>query len=308
MYPRSYYETFLRYEASNEVFVAIPFSPQFEAPLNSILIPAIRATGITGAPLAERVVNRGTAGAADIHEMIFDGIVHSRLVIADMTVQASFSGVDGRPRWQPNANVAYEVGLASAWRNPEDVLLVHQASEEHSYSFDVQNLRHIAYDIRDTKGSIDLLAEEIRTAISRSTFIAQQSYQRLVQSVPPAAVHLMHAEAPHKDYSGIHFKKNEVSGLASGRALAIGELVSIGALRAAHIFAPENDAGSTVIYRWTELGLRLLLDWHVVPQERIDVLRKDLLHLKQPISLLKMGKPAVEMAKDSPEQPRPTKN
>ena len=95
--------------------------------------------------LVPRIINRATSGSPDIHEQIFDAILHSRLVVADMTVQSNYADASGKARWQANANVAYEVGLAAAWRNPEDVLLIHPGHPDHSYSFDVQNLRHVQY-------------------------------------------------------------------------------------------------------------------------------------------------------------------
>src|SRR2546422_4295388 len=116
----------MRYEASNQVFVAMPFTKHFQLAYENIIEPAIRLVTVSGQPLMPRIINRGTSGAPDIHEQIFDAIIHSRLVIADMTVQASYRGEDGATKWQANANVAYEIGLASTWRNPEDILLIHQ--------------------------------------------------------------------------------------------------------------------------------------------------------------------------------------
>ena len=171
MYPRTYFETFMRYEASNEIFVAIPFSNEFTQALDQIIVPAIRRILIRGVALKERVVNRGTAGAVDIHEQIYEGVIHSRLVIADMTVQSSYRTDDGSIRWQANANVAYEVGLAAAWRNPEDILLIYQSRSGHAYSFDVQNLRHVAYDLSNVNFSVNALTQELLGALQRSHFL-----------------------------------------------------------------------------------------------------------------------------------------
>lgn len=89
-------------------------------------------------------------------------------------------------RWQANANVAYEVGLASAWRNPEDILLIHQGHPNHSYSFDVQNLRHVQYD-PTTAASIPALADEIVRALNQSSFLAELAYQRILALPATAA-------------------------------------------------------------------------------------------------------------------------
>ena len=84
MYPRTYYETFMRYEASHDVFVAMPFTKSFQQLFESIIEPAITAVSLNGKPLKAKIINRATSGAPDIHEQIFDAIIHSRLVIADM--------------------------------------------------------------------------------------------------------------------------------------------------------------------------------------------------------------------------------
>ena len=109
MYPRTYYDTFMRYESSDEVFVAMPFSKPFEKAFESIIQPAIQSVTVNGNQLKPILINRTTTGAPDIHEKIYDATIHSRFVIADMTVQASYEGEDNQLRWQANSNVAYEV-------------------------------------------------------------------------------------------------------------------------------------------------------------------------------------------------------
>ncbi len=118
MHPRDYHQTFLRYQASDEVFVARPFTPRFDKAYDTIIEPAIRSVLINGKPVRPRIVNRSTTDSADIQTEICNGVLHCRLIVADMTVQGVV--VDGdRTSWQPNANVAYEVGLTAAWRNPQ---------------------------------------------------------------------------------------------------------------------------------------------------------------------------------------------
>ncbi|MFN8423733.1 MAG: hypothetical protein U0470_10265 [Anaerolineae bacterium] len=194
MYPRTYFETFMRYEATDQVFVAMPFSVPFRRAFESVIEPAIKRVSVNGRQLNPRIINRATSGAPDIHEQIFDAVLHSRLVIADMTVQFSCAGDTGTQMWQPNANVAYEVGLASAWRNPEDILLIHQGHPNHSYGFDVQNLRHVQYD-SEGDSSVALLTDEIVRALNQSVFLARMAFQRILESASPTVVQFMHLEA-----------------------------------------------------------------------------------------------------------------
>jgi hypothetical protein len=270
MYPRTYFETFMRYEAQDEVFVAMPFTEHFRAVYDNIIEPAIRRVTVRGKPLTPRIINRATSGSPDIHEQIFDAILHSRLVIADMTVQSSYTAEDGRARWQANANVAYEVGLASAWRNPEDVLLIHQGHPDHSYSFDVQNLRHVSYDPNDKK-SIVALSEEIVRAINQSTFLAKRAYEKILYSVSPSTIQFMHQEVA-RAFPVISFPDQNMP-IFDSRIHAASELLSFGALRNRNVLSQGEGKGAAVIYEWSELGLRMLVSLHAATPERVREIR-----------------------------------
>ncbi len=273
MYPRTYFETFMRYEVADQVFVAMPFSASFRQAFDHVIEPAIRQVTVNGRRLAPRIINRGTSGSPDIHEQIFDAILHSRLVIADMTVQSSCSGDDGKSRWQANANVAYEVGLASAWRNPEDVLLIHQGHPEHGYSFDVQNLRHVPYAPDDPE-SVRALADEIMRALNQSRFLANAAYQKILESASPTVLQFMHQEA-RRAFPVVSFQ-DEGMPIVDARIHAATELLSVGALKNRHVIPQGEGKGVAIIYEWTELGLRMLLSLHAVSVERLGELKKQI--------------------------------
>ncbi len=263
MYPLTYYETFMRYEASNQVFVAMPFTTNFQRAYQTVIEPAISAVMVNGKQLQPRIINRGTTGSPDIHEQIFDAIIHSRLVIADMTVQSMYTGDDGIAHWQANTNVAYEVGLACAWRNPEDILLIHQAHQEHTYSFDIQNLRHVPYETA-TPSSVRLIADEIKRALNQSAFIANHAYLKVIQSLSPSAIQYMHQESL-RAFPVIAFKDDGMP-IMDCRIHAATELLSCGALKNRNVF--RQGKGVAVVYQWTELGLRMLLSIHAINSDR----------------------------------------
>jgi hypothetical protein len=262
----------MRYEASDQIFVAMPFSKEFMHAYKTIIEPAITSVRVNGKELRPRIINVGTTGSPDIHEEIFDAIIHSRLVIADMTVQSTYTGDDGEIRWQANSNVAYEVGLASAWRNPEDILLIHQLNKEHTYSFDIQNLRHISYD--KTKLSIRPIADEIVGAINRSKFLADQTYLKVIQSIPPSAIQFMHNES-RRAFPVVAFK-NKVMGIASGRIDAVNSLLSYKALKNRNVIPQGKDKGVAIVFQWTELGLRMLHSIHAIDNDRLQKLTKQI--------------------------------
>jgi hypothetical protein len=262
----------MRYEASDQVFVAMPFTNDFEKAYKTVIEPAITSVTINGKRLQPRIINKGTTGSPDIHEEIFDAIIHSRLVIADMTVQSTYIDNDGKPRWHPNANVSYEVGLASAWRNPEDILLIHQANKEHTYSFDIQNLRHVPYDI--TKSSVKLIADEIVSAIKRSGFLSNQTYSKAIQSISPSAIQFMHSEFL-RAFPVISFANKEMP-LMDSRIHAISELLSCRALKNRNVISQGKDKGVAIFLEWTELGLRMLHSIHAIDQDRLKELTEQI--------------------------------
>jgi hypothetical protein len=261
----------MRYEASDQVFVAMPFSPPFQRAYEAVIGPAIKSVTVAGKPLQARVINRGTTGSPDIHEQIFDAIIHSRLVIADMTVQSMYADDGGVERWQANANVAYEVGLACAWRNPEDILLVHQSHPQHAYSFDVQNLRHLEYDATDSF-SVRLISDEIDRALNTSSFIARQAFLKLVQSLSPVAIQYMHQESGWA-FTTVAFHKPDVNCPFSCMIQAVTELLSCGALKNRNVIPQGSGKGVAVIYQWTELGMRLLQAIDAIDADRAREMR-----------------------------------
>lgn len=287
----------MRYEATNQIFVAMPFSGSFRRAFERVIEPAIKQVAVNGRQLVPRIINRGTSGSPDIHEQIFDAILHSRLVIADMTVQSSSVGEDGTQKWQANANVAYEVGLASAWRNPEDILLIHQGHRDHSYSFDVQNLRHVQYDPA-SDSSIAALTDEIVRAINQSSFLAKAAYQKILESASPTVIQFMHIEA-RRAFPIIAFQ-DEGMPIMDARIHAATELLSYGALKNRHVLPQGPGKGVAVIYEWTELGLRMLLSLHAITSERSRELREQ-------IASVPLGTVPPPALRDLPEAKPPEK-
>lgn len=267
MHLRSDYETFTRYDASNEVFITTPSSKKFEKTLNYVIRPAIERASTPRMNLIPRTVNRDTDDSPDIHERIMDGILHSRLVIADITVQSSYLDDHARDRWQPNSNVAYEVGLAAAWRNPEDILLVHEVDEQHSYNFDVQNVRHVPYRVGDPQ-SVRILSQEIRGAIERSRFIADRFFEVVYAKLPPLVFNLLHASRGFPFILGTT-DVNRVS--ISLQAWAVSQGVEAGVIKRRSVTRATVNYTHRVIqlYEWTELGLRALVESKVVTSDQM---------------------------------------
>lgn len=259
----------MRYEAQDQVFVAMPFSKPFQTAYETVIEPAIRRVTVNGRALAPRIINRATSGSPDIHEQIFDAILHSRLVVADLTVQANHKSDSGAMRWQANANVAYEVGLACGWRNPEDILLIHQEHTDHQYSFDVQNLRHVKYSL--TAASVQELSQEFVRALNQSSFLAKKSFQKIIESVSPSTLQFLHQEV-RRAFPVIAFNDTNMP-MMDSRIHAASELLSIGALKNRNVIPQGPGKGVAIIYEWTELGIRMLVALNAAKPERASQIR-----------------------------------
>ncbi len=136
MYPRDYFDTYWRPDLLDEVFVAMPFSDEFDAIWQSVIRPAIEDDQARNL-LAHRV--DATVLAGSVITEIVEGVARGRLVLADIciTTESKWAG-------QRNGNVMYEVGLAHALRQATEVLLIR--SDREPLSFDVSGIKTYDYD------------------------------------------------------------------------------------------------------------------------------------------------------------------
>jgi len=73
-----------------------------------------------------------------------DGVAHSQMVLADVSSVGKDSKTGDPYR---NANVMYEVGLALACRQPQEVLLIRDDHDQ--FLFDVSTIPHMTLDFTD---------------------------------------------------------------------------------------------------------------------------------------------------------------
>lgn len=130
MFPREFFDTYWRSELRDEVFVAMSFHDEFTPVWETAIGPAIQQ-GSDGLLRARRVDTTILSGSVITN--ILDGIAHSRLVLADVSVAS-----EGIWKGQRNGNVMYEVGLAHAVRQPSEILLVR--ADDQPINFDLAQI------------------------------------------------------------------------------------------------------------------------------------------------------------------------
>lgn len=128
MYPAHGLALFPPFPRDQRVFVAMAFDARLQSRWQNVIAP-----GITDAHLSPFRVDIPQASNS-IPTEIIRGIAASRLVLGDVT------RLDGHP----NGNVMYELGIAHASRQPEEVLIFR--SDRERLLFDVSTIRVHSYD------------------------------------------------------------------------------------------------------------------------------------------------------------------
>lgn len=188
MYPKIYLDFFRDLEDTNEVFVAMPFSDEFQPRWERIFIPAI--TQIKLNPYRVDVRKISDSILIDI----LDGIGRAKLILID----TSFQQQNDRPAG-PNANVMYELGIAQSVRMPEEVIVIRDNKSTDSSLFDIVHIRYTSYDADDeekAKATIKDLLLEAQNTIDKTRDII---VQRVIKSLDPDRMCFM-GKIGNKDY------------------------------------------------------------------------------------------------------------
>jgi hypothetical protein len=134
MHPNVYLRTFWRGTFRPEVFVAMSFGDAYLRRFTEVIEPAVGAVTYREKQLRARRVDLSKSGDSILTDII-DGVAHSAMILADVSVIGHDSKTGDPYR---NGNVMYEVGLALACRQPGEVLLVRD--DKAPFLFDVSTV------------------------------------------------------------------------------------------------------------------------------------------------------------------------
>ncbi len=160
------------------------FASRFTQRWEKVIAPAIRRVAIDDVKFEPIRADTRTVSDSILTE-IMTAIANCRLVIADIT---TIGEIDGNP--VRNGNVMYEVGLAQAVRQPEEVLLFR--SDHDRLIFDIANVRVNDYDPDiDAEGSADKVAGLIFDSIKEVSLVKSLAVQQAVQSLDHSSMMLL---------------------------------------------------------------------------------------------------------------------
>ena len=238
MYPNAFLQTFWRASIRPTVFVAMSFAPAYTKRFETVIEPAIRTISTSEGPLVPHRVDISRSGDSIITEIV-DGIAHARLVLADVSSigKDSISGNSFR-----NGNVMYEVGIALACRQSQDVLLVRD--DHDPFLFDVSAIPHITLDFTADDATTRLRGA-MQDRLAEQDLVGDARVKILVSTLTNTEAQILRALADLPDDHAMSF---QIGGLFAHYELGLGRLLDKGLIH------PVEKANDNPAYRLTTFG------------------------------------------------------
>ena len=195
-----------------------------------------------------------------IPDNILDGIFNARIILVDLSPQLVKAGKieDGKKlKYLYNWNVAYELGIAHAARQKDEVVLISQTIEK--VPFDIQHWQIHQYDQNDTIDSINRIGNLLKIADRNIDDSKSRLIKRDADKLDLYCISLMTSfrNKANKDET-FEIPENPTKDLPNGTKepldkpsvmLAIHKILDLGILKSRYY--PDTDRYS---YEWTEKG------------------------------------------------------
>jgi len=251
VFPRDFFVDYWNPSIRNEVFVAMPFAAQFTDTWERAIKPAVEDCGLG----AFRVDTKAVSDSILVD--ILDGIAHCRLILCDVSPVSSvparsvltrLSSSHHQPRY-PNGNVMYELGLAHAARQAEEVILVRNQTDD-ALLFDVSGVRvhHYEDDPEEARATIAGLIREALRSVEQMRGLQIRKAQ---QALTLTDLKLIRRWWPHPFTMWAKDPDGELTHIPNELNEASADLQRLGILRVGSM--PTNRA-CAVNMVWTEFG------------------------------------------------------
>ena len=191
---------------------------------------------------AERVKEDWEANV--ITDRIFDRIANSKMLLFDLTDDPKSPCQFSK---QVNGNVLYELGIANAIREPEDIVLIRAASDV-KIPFDISGLNINMYD---GELGIEWLLSKLTKALEDQAWYNSKRVDAAAKSIDDIALHIMNTVGCRPQ--GVnHFN---IVGQPTEVKVSVLRLIDLGILW----FASGIDKrGVEHAYRWTSFGREVM--------------------------------------------------
>lgn len=239
MYAKYFFERFWTGDQKNELFVCMPFHDSFDNKFINIISPSAKKAGFEK---AERVKEDWEANV--ITDRIFDGIANSKMVLFDLTDDPKSPCQFSK---QVNGNVLYELGIANAIREPEDILLIRESSSV-KLPFDISGLN---INIYDGGLEIDWLSNKLHKALEDQKWYKSRRVKVAAESIDEFGFEIM-CQIGCRPPGFNHFN---IAGMPPEVRISVLRLIDLGILWFA---TGVDERGHEHAYRWTPFGREVI--------------------------------------------------
>jgi len=240
MHPNAFLKTYWRLDLRPQVFVAMNFAPAYEQRFQKVFKPAIEALTVDRIRLSAYRVDNSKTGDSILTD-ILDGVAHSQMILADVSAVGRDSITGDAYR---NGNVMYEIGLALACRQTQEVLLVRDDREK--FLFDVSTIPHMHLNFANAEQARQQLQEEIIARLRERNYFRDARINMAISQL--TAEEMAHLKQTF-EYTRSTVWGRAVMGIASWNSIATSRLLDKQIIRIAGEFSNGNTA-----YEFTDLG------------------------------------------------------
>lgn len=240
MHPNAYLNTYWRLDLVPQVFVAMSFATEYEKRYLNVFKPAIESITVNGKNLTAYRVNNSKTGDSILTD-IMEGVAHSNIILADVSSIGRDSKTGESYR---NGNVLYELGLALACRQPQEVLLIRDDKEK--FLFDVSTIPHMHIDFADEGTAKSLIHEELKSRLRETKYYKDARVKIAISKLSSEEVLFLKRTY---NYSKNTVWGSELKNIATWQSIAVPRLLDKLIIRISGEFENGN-----IAYQFTELG------------------------------------------------------
>jgi len=183
MYPRQFIDSFWSSEIRDDVFVAMSFDGELQVIYEEVIEPACSTdNGLN--PVRVDLEKGGDS----IVTTILDGLSHSRLIIAEISTRRK-----GDPKSR-NGNVMWEVGVAHAFRQFEEVILLRW--DRDPLLFDIGQIRVHEYPRQNLREARVLLGSLIKDRLDSIELKKSLLVERALRVLDPNTLSVLLTRVP----------------------------------------------------------------------------------------------------------------
>jgi len=236
MYGKFFFERFWEGEQRNILFVLMPFHNSLDSKFE-LIRKVVKEAGFDD---AERLKEQHISD--QIMTQVLNGIANSKMLLFDLSNDPKNPCKCAQA---PNGNVIYELGLANATREPEDIILIREKADSEML-FDISGLGREDYQGELNEEWLKIVLEK---AIKNQKWHNSRRVKAVAQSLDPLSIQIIQ-DRGRFPVGNSHFGFNQLN---ADMKLSVSKLIDLGILKFSWAIKSE-EATPEYSYDWTPFG------------------------------------------------------